>query len=94
MVMQWLDVLFSCLTCVVLQELIFICIVLGLLMLTATRSFFVFSLFWLIKLILGRVNFVTIDGVQVKIIRHDFGTNRREQPHTRCGWIMMLGYSC
>jgi hypothetical protein len=56
MVIQWLD----CLACVVLHELILICVVLVLLMLTTIRSFFVFSLFWLIKLIFGSVNFVAL----------------------------------
>jgi hypothetical protein len=49
MVTQCLDLL--------LGRLIYV--VLVLFMLTTIRSFFVFSLFWLIKLILVHVNFVT-----------------------------------
>jgi hypothetical protein len=59
MVIQCLDLLLGCLACVVLHELILICVVLVLFMLTTIKSFFVFSLFWLIKLILVHVNFVT-----------------------------------
>jgi hypothetical protein len=60
MVIQWLDLLLGCLACVILHELILICVVLVLFMLTTIRSFFVFSLFWLIKLILVPINFVKI----------------------------------
>jgi hypothetical protein len=60
MVTQCLDLLLGCLVCVVLHELILICVVLVLFMLTTIRSFFVFSLFWFIKLILVHVNFVTM----------------------------------
>jgi hypothetical protein len=59
MVFQCLDMSLSCLSCVVLHELILICVVLLLVMLTVIKSFYVFSLFWLIKLILVPVNFVT-----------------------------------
>jgi hypothetical protein len=57
---QCLDLLLGSLACVVLHELVLIYVVLVLFMLTATKSFFVFSLFWLIKLILGPVNFVIV----------------------------------
>jgi hypothetical protein len=60
MVIQCLDLLLGCLACVVLHELILICVVLVLFMLTAIKLFFVFSLLWLIKLILVPVNFVTV----------------------------------
>jgi hypothetical protein len=59
MVIQCLYLLLVYLACVVLHELILICVVLVLFMLTAIRSFFVLSLFWLNKLILGFVNFAT-----------------------------------
>jgi hypothetical protein len=57
MVIQCLDLLLGCLAYVVLHELILICVVLALFILTAIRSF---SLFSLIKLILGPINFLTI----------------------------------
>jgi hypothetical protein len=60
MVIQWLDLLLGYLVCVVLHGLILICVVLELFMLTANRLFFVFSLFWLVKLILVPVNFLPI----------------------------------
>jgi hypothetical protein len=60
MMIQCLDLLLGSLACVVLHELVLIYVVLVLFMLTATKSFFVFSLFWLIKLILGLVNFVIV----------------------------------
>jgi hypothetical protein len=59
MVIQCLDLLLGCLACVVLHGLILICVVLVLFMLTVISSFFVLSLFWLIKLILVHVNFIT-----------------------------------
>jgi hypothetical protein len=59
MVIQCLDLLLDCLVCVLLHELILIYVVLVLFMLTAIKSFFVFSLFWLIKLILVHVNCIT-----------------------------------
>jgi hypothetical protein len=60
MVIQWLDLLFDCLAWVILHDLILICVVIVLFILIATRSFFMFSLLWLISLILGPVNFVTV----------------------------------
>jgi hypothetical protein len=59
MVIQCLDLLLGCLTYVVLHELILICVVLVLFMLTTIKLIFVFYVFWLIKLILMSVNFVT-----------------------------------
>jgi hypothetical protein len=59
MVIQCIYLLLGSLACVVLHELVLICVVLMIFMLTATRSFFVFSLFWLIKLILELVYFLT-----------------------------------
>jgi hypothetical protein len=33
-----------------------------------------------------------IEGVLIRLIRHDHGRNRRDHPYTRFGWIMMLGF--
>jgi hypothetical protein len=45
MVIQYLDMLLGCLAYVVLHELILICAVLVLFLLTTIKSFYVFSLF-------------------------------------------------
>jgi hypothetical protein len=37
-------------------------------------------------------NIHEIDGVQIIIMRHDYGRNHRSSPYTRYGWIIMLGY--
>jgi hypothetical protein len=48
-----------CLVCVAFYDLILICIVLVLFILTASRSLFLYMLTWMIKLILSLVNFLT-----------------------------------
>jgi hypothetical protein len=60
MVILWIDPLSICLVCVAFCDLISICVVLVLFMLTASRSLFLYMLSWMIKLILGLVNFLTI----------------------------------
>jgi hypothetical protein len=60
MVILWIDLLSICLICVAFCDLISICVVLVLFMLTASRSLFLYMLTWMIKLILGLVNFLTI----------------------------------
>jgi hypothetical protein len=59
MVISWIDLLSICLVCVAFCDLISICVVLVLSMLTASRSLFLYMLSWMIKLILGLVNFLT-----------------------------------
>jgi hypothetical protein len=60
MVISWIDLLSIYLICVAFYDLISICVVLVLFMLTASRSLFLYMLSWMIKLILGIVNFLTI----------------------------------
>jgi hypothetical protein len=60
MVIPWIDPLSICLICVAFCDLISICVVLVLFMLTASRLLFLYMLSWMIKLILGLVNFLTI----------------------------------
>jgi hypothetical protein len=60
MVISWIDPLSTYLICVAFYDLISICVVLLLFMLTASRSLFLYMLSWMIKLILGLVNFLTI----------------------------------
>jgi hypothetical protein len=60
MVISWIDLLSIYLVCVAFCDLISICVVLLLFMLTASRLLFLYMLTWMIKLILGLVNFLTI----------------------------------
>jgi hypothetical protein len=60
MVILWIDPSSICLICVTFCDLISICVILVLFMLTASRSLFLYMLTWMIKLILGLVNFLTI----------------------------------
>jgi hypothetical protein len=60
MVISWIDPLSICLICIAFCDLISICVVLVLFMLTASRSLFLYMFTWMIKLILGLVNFLTI----------------------------------
>jgi hypothetical protein len=62
MVILWIDLLSIYLIYVAFCDLISICIVLVLFMLTASRSLFLYILTWMIKLILDLVNFLTILG--------------------------------
>jgi hypothetical protein len=41
-------------------------------------------------LMLGKLH--EVDGIRVRFIRHDYGLNRRSEPYTRFGWIMILGF--
>jgi hypothetical protein len=41
-------------------------------------------------LMLGNLH--EVDGVQIRFIRHDYGLNRRSEPYTRFGWIMILAF--
>jgi hypothetical protein len=59
MMILWIDPLSICLVCVAFCDLISIYVVLVLFMLTASRSLFLYMLTWMIKLILGLVNFLT-----------------------------------
>jgi hypothetical protein len=59
MVISWIDPLSICLICVAFYDLISICVVLVLFVLTASRSLSLYMLTWMIKLILGLVNFLT-----------------------------------
>jgi hypothetical protein len=60
MVILWIDMLSICLIYVAFCDLISICVVPVLFMLIASRSLFLCMLSWMIKLILGLVNFLTI----------------------------------
>jgi hypothetical protein len=62
MMISWIDLLSIYLICVAFCDLISICVVLVLFMLTASRSLFLYILTWMIKLILDLVNFLTILG--------------------------------
>jgi hypothetical protein len=57
MVILWIDPLSICLICIAFCDLIPICVVLVLFMLTVSRSLFLYMLTWMIKLILGLINF-------------------------------------
>jgi hypothetical protein len=59
MVISWIDPLSICLVCVAFCDLISISVVLVLFVLTASRSLFLYMFTWMIKLILGLVNFLT-----------------------------------
>jgi hypothetical protein len=59
MVISWIDPLSICLVCVVFYDLILICVVLVLFILTDSTLLFLYMLTWMIKLILGLVKFVT-----------------------------------
>jgi hypothetical protein len=65
MVISWIDLLSICLICVAFCDLISIYVVLVLFMLTASRSLFLYMLTWMIKLIFGLVNFLTIQKLEL-----------------------------
>jgi hypothetical protein len=58
MVILLIDPLSICPVCVVFYDLISICVVLVLFMLTTSRSLFLYMLTWMIKLILDFINFL------------------------------------
>jgi hypothetical protein len=93
MVISWIDPLSICLICVAFCDLIWICVVLVLFMLTTSRSLFLYMLTWMIELILGLVNFLTIPTrVQLflwlmsknKILTRDNLEKRKKLPDLSC----------
>jgi hypothetical protein len=83
MVISWIDPLPICLICVAFCDLISICVVLLLFMLTASRSLFLYMLTWMIKLILGLVNFLTIQ--KPKLVTMD-GVSDALKPRVLVTW--------
>jgi hypothetical protein len=65
MVISWIDPLSIYLICVIFCDLISIGVVLELFMLTASSSLFLYMLTWMIKLILGLANFLTIQKLEL-----------------------------
>jgi hypothetical protein len=75
MVILWIDPLSICLICVAFCDLISICVVLVLFMLTVSRSLFLYMLTWMIKLILGLINFSnTVDRHEYQHGFHSIGS--------------------